>query len=264
MERDGAGVLGRSQLGRLLQVLLALRSEASPNARQLAELCEVSTRTIYRDLATLSLSGVGVWYSAERRGYVLGPGYELAPPRLLDEEVQALIVLVLEGIRSGRAPGAATGRRALLKLVESLPDVQRTGARRLLDRTTAEADDASSSPGVLSVLLEAVWRRVEVVVHGPGRTGGASERLAPYHLHADRAGAWYVVGRFGAGPAVRSVALTRLERVELTDQPFVLPATFDARVALARSRGVHHGPEAAAGWGPNAVAVRVGSGASSS
>jgi predicted DNA-binding transcriptional regulator YafY len=234
---DGAdGMLGRSQLGRLLQIMLALRGEACPNARSLAELCEVSTRTIYRDLTTLGAAGVPVRFSPERRGYVLAPGYSLAPPRLDDAELRALIVLVIEGGVSGRAPNCAMGQMALRKLVEALPDgPQRVGGRRILDRMTA---DRRPSEGVLGSLVEALWHRVEVVVLWRGDDGLAEHRLAPYHLHADIAGAWYVVGRFAAegGAAVRCEPVAHLRRIVLTDRPFVIPAGFEARRILSRAR----------------------------
>ena len=41
----------RVPLARLLQLLMILQSERFPNARRLSEACEVSRRTIYRDLA---------------------------------------------------------------------------------------------------------------------------------------------------------------------------------------------------------------------
>ena len=54
-----------------LQLLMILQSERFPNARRLAEACEVSRRTIYRDLAILEAAGIEVLYQPERQGYQL-------------------------------------------------------------------------------------------------------------------------------------------------------------------------------------------------
>jgi biotin operon repressor len=67
--------VSRSQLRRLMQLILALQSSRYPSARQLAEHCEVSQRTIYRDLETLVLLGVPVRYQREKQGYQLVPGF---------------------------------------------------------------------------------------------------------------------------------------------------------------------------------------------
>ena len=59
---------------------MAIQSDRFPNARMLAERCEVSRRTIYRDLETLAAAGIPVHYRPDRQGYQLARGYSLAAP----------------------------------------------------------------------------------------------------------------------------------------------------------------------------------------
>ena len=70
----------RGQIIRMWRILLALRSRVARNTRDLAELCEVSRRTIFRDLRALSEAGVPVEYSMERQGYRLAPGFAWEVP----------------------------------------------------------------------------------------------------------------------------------------------------------------------------------------
>ena len=61
----------RFPLARLIQLIILLQTERCPNARRLAEICEVSRRTIYRDLAALAGAGIAVIYRSDRQGYQL-------------------------------------------------------------------------------------------------------------------------------------------------------------------------------------------------
>lgn len=74
------GVLWRSQLARLIQILLALESGRNLNASGLAKLCEVSPRTVYRDLDTLILAGVPIEFRPETQGYRIAPGRSSTSP----------------------------------------------------------------------------------------------------------------------------------------------------------------------------------------
>ena len=60
---------GRSQVIRMLRLIVALRSDRCPNASELAELCGVSRRTICRDLDTIRAAGVPVLLLGNKLGY---------------------------------------------------------------------------------------------------------------------------------------------------------------------------------------------------
>jgi predicted DNA-binding transcriptional regulator YafY len=83
----------RFPISRLLQLIVHLQTGRCPNARRLGELCEVSTRTIYRDLATLADAGFPVVYRPDRQGYRIDRGLFLQSPRLEERELLALLLL---------------------------------------------------------------------------------------------------------------------------------------------------------------------------
>ncbi|MFO0951578.1 MAG: hypothetical protein U0835_10580 [Isosphaeraceae bacterium] len=56
-ENHAVGAIGRAQLARLFRLVVILQSERFPNARELAEQCEVCRRTTYRDLELLAAAG---------------------------------------------------------------------------------------------------------------------------------------------------------------------------------------------------------------
>lgn len=75
---------------RLFQIVQHLRARRLTTAAQLAELLEVSERTIYRAVRDLSISGVPVEGEAGV-GYRIHPSFELTPLMFSTHEIEALV-----------------------------------------------------------------------------------------------------------------------------------------------------------------------------
>ncbi|KGI79202.1 helix-turn-helix transcriptional regulator [Oleiagrimonas soli] len=113
---------------RLFQIIHALRGRRTAlPARRLADMLEVSLRTVYRDVADLQRSGVPIEGEAGV-GYVLRKGADVPPLMFRPEELEALVV----GARFARAfagvrlaAGAATAMR---KIEAVLPEALRARA----------------------------------------------------------------------------------------------------------------------------------------
>ncbi len=76
---------------RLFRITQELRSDRWMTAQKLAELLEVSERTIYRDIQDLSLSGIPIIAEAGM-GYRLMEGFRLPPLMFTEEELEALLL----------------------------------------------------------------------------------------------------------------------------------------------------------------------------
>ena len=76
---------------RLFRIAQELDAERYVTARALAQLLEVSERTIYRDINDLSASGIPIEAMAGA-GYRLCKGFRLPPLMFHDEELTALLV----------------------------------------------------------------------------------------------------------------------------------------------------------------------------
>lgn len=89
------------RLDRLLAIVIKLLSCRRLTTRQLAEEFDVSVRTIYRDLQTISLSGVPiVAFQGQGGGWELDPEY-LLDRRILSVDDLANIVSALQTIHNG-------------------------------------------------------------------------------------------------------------------------------------------------------------------
>ena len=106
---------------RLFQIVLQLGRGRVLTAKALAEMMEVSERTIYRDIADLMASGVPVDGEAGV-GYRLHRGYQV-PPMMFDaDELQALIFGAGVAKRWGDKDIAAAADRILNKVDAVLPE----------------------------------------------------------------------------------------------------------------------------------------------
>ncbi len=79
------------QMDRRLLILMRLRQETAVRAADLAEVCECSVRTIYRDIDALCQSGVPV-AAMPGEGYRLVEGYHLPPIAFTAEEAVQLLL----------------------------------------------------------------------------------------------------------------------------------------------------------------------------
>src|SRR5690349_14951068 len=112
---------GRAQLPRLLELIMAIQSDRFPNARELAERCEVSRRTIYRDLDTLAAAGIPVRYRPDRQGYQLARGCSLPLPSLDEKEALALLIMARQWKGGAGLDLLRHARDGAVKLVQALP-----------------------------------------------------------------------------------------------------------------------------------------------
>jgi predicted DNA-binding transcriptional regulator YafY len=218
-------------LARLLQLVVLLQTERCPNARRLAEVCEVSRRTIYRDLAVLGDAGISVTYRPDRQGYELARGLFQQPLRIEDREVVALLVLC-----GGWADGEELGLgeladRALSKLIQSLPGPSRQRLQdtaEVVSARTGQARENSARRAVHGAILQAILQRKQVRVWY--RESGVEEpeatKLAIYRL-ARLEGHWSLVGRSSRHCRVLTLPLQSIIRAELTEDETVIPPRFN-------------------------------------
>lgn len=108
--------------GRLFEIIQILRSATAPvPAHALAEALEVAKRTIYRDIATLQITGVPI-EGAAGVGYVMRAGYDLPPLMFTADEVEAVVVgLSLLG-RTGDVGLQTAAARVARKIADVLSD----------------------------------------------------------------------------------------------------------------------------------------------
>lgn len=229
---------------RLLSILLLLQTRGLVPATELAERLEVSVRTIYRDVESLSASGIPVYAERGRHGGIaLLPGFRTDVTGLTADESRALFVLAAQGAHSALGLDQALGS-ALRKVMAALPEPHRPAAELTSRRILVDPERwmrAPRPPVDLDQLSTAVFadRRLRLCYRHSGTTEPRAYTVDPYGLVV-KAGVWYLVADHRGAPrlfradrvqkaAVSESPVRRREGVELADVWAVLRRDVEVR-----------------------------------
>ncbi|MFG1246033.1 helix-turn-helix transcriptional regulator [Xanthobacter flavus] len=212
---------------RLLSILMVLQARGAVTAQALAEECEVSLRTIYRDIDALSAAGVPVY--AERGaggGYRLLEGYRTRLNGLSAQEAQALFLSGLGEAATALGLGAVLAA-AQTKLTAGLPANLRSAAARMRARFHLDAPGwfyEAEEPPFLQAVAAAAWEQHLIEIRYQSWRAEKRRRVAPLGLVL-KSGAWYLVGSVEG--SVRTYRIGRIRELEPLAERFEPPAGFD-------------------------------------
>ena len=226
-------------LARLIQLIVLLQTERCPNARRLAEICEVSRRTIYRDLAALAGAGISVLYRSDRQGYQLAQNVFLQPPKMEEREALALLVSCRQWGSGDDLGLRRHANQAIDKLVQCLPEGMRTrllAAAEILSDASDHLESSTIRQQVDDRILVALTQRrqVRLRVRESGTSAAETTKLGIYRL-AKVHGFWCLVGRSTRHCRVLLIPIHQIEQVELTEDPYSIPPRFNLMRFLART-----------------------------
>ncbi|MDQ0377202.1 helix-turn-helix transcriptional regulator [Amycolatopsis thermophila] len=212
---------------RLLSVLLLLQSRGRMTAEELAEELEVSVRTVYRDIDSLSAAGVPVYAERGRSGgYRLLDGYRTRLTGLTGEEAQSLPLAGLPDAAAELGLGTVL-TAAQLKLYAALPDELRSRAGKVAERFVLDVPGwfrGIESLPRLAEVAQAVWDARRVSVRYRRWDGSETNRvLEPLGLIL-KAGNWYLAAHCDG--ATRTYRVSRILALE-PGGAFERPAGFD-------------------------------------
>jgi predicted DNA-binding transcriptional regulator YafY len=206
-------------------------------AVQLAELCGVDRRTIYRDLESLEEMGVPVWESNGRYG--IDRESYLSTIRLnLNEAIALFFATRLLAHHSDENNPHVVS--ALNKLAAGLPD------STISSHMARAADVIRAKPlradyiRVLEAITRAWADRQQIRIHYRDANGALTERvISPYFLEASRSEpASYVIGHDQLRNALRTFKLERIEQADILETRYTIPSDFDPYQHLASAWGV--------------------------
>ncbi|UTM58196.1 YafY family transcriptional regulator [Photobacterium sp. CCB-ST2H9] len=214
---------------RLLTILMTLQSRDLVRAPELARACQVSVRSIYRDIDSLSALGIPV-YSEQgvNGGYRLLDGYKTQLNGFSKQEVETLLMLGLSGPAKalGVAPAMSEAR---LKLMAAIPAELRSHAERfqscfLLDSPGwfTESETVSHLPE----LFTAAWQKRQIEFDYQSWRGSSHRIVNPLGMVL-KAGNWYLVAQPQDRHQARTYRVARIQNLNRLNQNFELQTPFD-------------------------------------
>ena len=232
----------QDRLARLIRVAwLLFNNPKGLTTEQIADRVGRTSRTVYRDIQTLDLDlGIPV---VKEDGRWRADGKAFLPPlKLTLEEAVALFL-------SARLMARFADKRDdhILSAFGKLAAILPSPIAQQVDATTADLSRLPADRTYQQVLdcLATAWaesRKVRVWypwAADDGRTAVYERVVSPYFLEPNPAGhSCYLIGHDVYTDATRVFKVERIQRAELTDERFAIPADFDAPEQLRRAWGV--------------------------
>jgi proteasome accessory factor B len=219
-----------TRIRRLLRLIHLLQGGRAYNTEALALECEVSRRTIFRDLGLLREVGVPLVYDELHQGYHVPGTYFLPPTSFTPEEAMALIVLCHDVGSQLPAPFFTLARSAAMKVESTLPGRIREKVRATeyaIQIQMVPANRLDGQESNFQRLLEAVAERrsVRIRYRSLAEQEEISTKLHPYRLLFSRR-SWYVIGRSSLHRATRTFNVGRILSLEVLEDRYEVPRGF--------------------------------------
>ncbi|MEU0938288.1 YafY family protein [Embleya sp. NPDC005971] len=222
---------------RLVSILLLLQTRGRVTAREIADTLEVSIRTVYRDMESLSAAGVPLYADpGHRGGYELLDGFRTRLTGLTTGEAESLFLTGLPTAAADLGLGSVV-TAAQLKLMAALPPELRDRAGRIAECFHLDAPSwygAEDHTPHLAEVADAVWnrRRTRIRYLRWAEPHENTRVVDPYGVVL-KAGAWYLVAGHAEAEGVGDRARIRTYRVSRILDAQSLAETFERPAGFA-------------------------------
>ena len=199
---------------RLIGILSVLLQEEQTTAPKLAEMFEVSRRTINRDIESLCMAGIPIQTVQGTGGGIrIMDGYRMDRTILTSKDMR----MIMAGLRS---LDSVSGSRYYSQLMEKL---QTGSSEFLVGRDSILIDLSSWYKESLAPKMETIQNAIEdahmVQFHYYSPSGEQVRRIEPYYL-IFRWSSWYLYGWCTDRQDYRLFKLNRMDRIQETEQRY--------------------------------------------
>jgi len=210
----------KMQMNRLFEIIYILLNKQSVTAKELADHFNVSQRTIYRDVDTLSLARIPIYTEKGKGGGIsLLPGFVLNKSILSDQE-QNEILSALHGLSNIKT--AETGQ-----VLQKLSAIFNKNAANWLEVDFSGWDD--SNGGAFYDFKEAILEhRIAEFDYYSTYGEKTRRRIEPLQLWF-KSKAWYIKGFCLIRQDVRLFKLTRVRNLTVTCEHFTERNLLDSK-----------------------------------
>lgn len=215
------------QISRLFEIVYVLLSKKTVTAKELAERFDVSPRTIYRDIETLSGAGIPIYMSKGRGGGISLLDNFVLNKSMLSENEQNEILTALTALQS---VNQAESRNALAKLSGIFGKTSQNWLR-------VNFSHWHGFDGKFETIKAAICSKKVLSFDYRSRGKEAMSRLAePLQLRFN-VNAWYLYAFCRNRQDMRTFKISRMENVKLTETVF--DRVFNEKTEQAVSSGIN-------------------------
>ncbi|GAB7386967.1 WYL domain-containing transcriptional regulator [Bacillaceae bacterium] len=231
------------RLIRLLRILTLVQAKPGILARELAERCETTERTIYRDLELLS-AVAPITNLGHGKGYTFVGDFAMYPLNWNEQEALAFSMLpqVLEPFQALLPPGFDSAYEKVMaayrkekkrseEILQSVSEIIQMG-------TPAYRDEPNN---FLAPIIQAILshKTIEALYHTQSRDVDTVRRIDPYYL-VPRENRFYLIGYCHLAQEVRTFRISRFRELTILEQTFDRP-DFNIRSYLQHTWSIERG-----------------------
>lgn len=201
---------------RYFQMVYLLLEKGNMTAPELAEYFEVSVRTIYRDIDILSSAGIPIYAARGKGGGIFIQDNFVLNKSVLSEEEQKQILMALQGIRIVEDEDT----KLLLSKLSSVFQKQNVN---WLEIDFSSWTKTGAGKENFKKLHSAVFQSKLVSFYYYSGKGEAIQRVVEPLKLVFKSMDWYLYGYCTSRKDFRFFKLTRIRKLEITDETFVRP-----------------------------------------
>lgn len=209
-----------NRIDRLLGILILLQSRKYVSAEKIAGHYQISTRTVYRDIRSLTEQGIPLSFEPNK-GYFIMQGFFLAPVSFTNAEANAL--LLMERLVSGFADQSIQTQytSALNKVKSVLKGSQLNTLEHLDEQIKIQLPPCVSNEFEhLSVLQQAISiRHILNIGYTDLKQQVSTREIEPIGLIFYAFG-WHLIAWCHKRDAYRDFKISRITHINNTDEPF--------------------------------------------
>lgn len=209
---------------RLNGIVYALKERGKMTAHELAQLFEVSVRTIYRDIDALSQLKVPIYtYDGVNGGYEINMDYFIPSISLTEQEITMLLIVLGYG-ETIRLPNLTADYQILKgKIINALTDVDQIKVQKLMKRIMFgghRVEPTSYNSDILWPILDSFIEEcnLDITYYNPRRDDYGKRTISPTKLSFEEGG-WYLQAFCHLRQEKRVFRLDRINDIHLNTEP---------------------------------------------
>lgn len=198
---------------RLFKIVYHLLEKGKSTARELAEKFEVSIRTIYRDLDTISAAGIPIYATQGKGGGIFIMQDFVLDKSLLSEQEKEQIIMALQGI-------AATENNQSDELLVKLGGLFQSKVTNWIEVDFSEWYKNTPKYDVFNLIKSAIFNRYIITFSYFARAENYSNRTVKPVKLIFKNKDWYLYGFCLLRNDFRFFKLTRIKNLEISTETF--------------------------------------------
>lgn len=202
------------QIERLVQMVFYIVRHEHVTAKELADFFQVSTRTVYRDINTLTIAGIPILSAKGTGGGIsLMDGYTI-DKSLLSKEEQRSVCQGLQILQSAKFPGAEMALSKISAVFRNALEPKWLD----VDFTYWGSDETEKIK--FSDLQYAILNKRTIGFHYYNSEFRKSERIIEPLRLMFKSHAWYIVGYCRLKEEIRTFRLSRMRHIQVLTEVF--------------------------------------------